>query len=206
MKEAKTTNFYCKRLPHWEVDHGCYFVTLREYGSLPKEAELALWRMSQELKRSPDSMKQQLERKIFASFEKWLHELAGNAQLAEPAVAQMIMSAIKFMAHQGFWSVFEYVIMPNHIHLMIEITQDSLWDNMLRFKRWTGRQGTGLVNHNGKSFWQREWFDHWPRSVAEFEGIVGYISRNPVKAGLVKEFEEWPFASWHEAPFLRHDA
>lgn len=204
MRNVKTVNFYRKRLPHWEVEQGCYFVTLREYGSLPKDKELAIWSMSQELKRSPDDAKRRLERRLFASLEKWLHELPGNAQLAEPAVARMIMSAIRHMADQGFWSVFEYVVMPNHLHLMIEIKRDSLWDNMVRFKRWTGRQGTGLVNHGGKPFWQREWFDHWPRSEAEFEGTVDYIRRNPVKAGLVNGFGEWPFAAGHEQSVSSH--
>ena len=38
-------------------------------------------------------------------------------------------------------------------------------------------------------------FDHWCRDKDEFSRIVKYIENNPVKAGLVKRPEEWPWSS-----------
>ena len=86
--------------------------------------------------------------------------------------------------------------MPNHIHLLIEILSGGLKTNLESFKGWTGRSAGRILQLEKHRFWQREWFDHWVRSPEEAAGIVDYIRNNPVKAGLVARFEEWPYGSW----------
>jgi REP element-mobilizing transposase RayT len=48
------------------------------------------------------------------------------------------------------------------------------------------------LNRNG-SFWQHESYDHLVRDEQEMERTILYILNNPVKAGLVKEWKDWPF-------------
>jgi REP element-mobilizing transposase RayT len=48
-----------------------------------------------------------------------------------------------------------------------------------------GRKGT---------FWEQESYDHVIRDDAGFQRIVNYVIRNPVKAGLVKEWKEWKWS------------
>jgi hypothetical protein len=48
------------------------------------------------------------------------------------------------------------------------------------------------------AFWQDESFDHWIRSDAQFERIRMYIEQNPVKAGLVRNAEQWKWSSAHK--------
>ena len=47
----------------------------------------------------------------------------------------------------------------------------------------------------GERFWRRESYDHWGRNPAELRKIIHYIEWNPVKAGLVKDPEEYPWSS-----------
>jgi len=54
---------------------------------------------------------------------------------------------------------------------------------MKRLKGRTARRIRALLGGRGP-VWQREWFDHWMRSDAEWEKCVAYIRNNPVKAGL----------------------
>ena len=44
-------------------------------------------------------------------------------------------------------------------------------------------------------FWQRESYDHWVHDLDELERIIAYVEANPVKAGLIKAPEDWPFSS-----------
>ena len=67
---------------------------------------------------------------------------------------------------------------------------------MRGFKHWTGTQGNRLLGRAGDRFWQDEWFDHWSRSADETDRIAHYIRQNPVRAGLVKSAEDWPYGSW----------
>jgi hypothetical protein len=41
----------------------------------------------------------------------------------------------------------------------------------------------------------KESHDHWVRNQSEFEKIRAYIENNPVKAGLVRSPEEFPWSS-----------
>jgi putative transposase len=86
--------------------------------------------------------------------------------------------------------------MPTHVHLFCEAGSCGLKHALEDFKRWTGHQAAKLLNTDHPHFWQGEWFDHWSRSDAEDERIVAYIRNNPVKAGLVRDYTDWPHASW----------
>jgi hypothetical protein len=69
---------------------------------------------------------------------------------------------------------------------------------MISFKQRTGRCALAWLVNPPTRFWQREWFDHWSRSPQEDERIITYIRRNPMKAGLVKHYTDWPFGSWRD--------
>ena len=54
-----------------------------------------------------------------------------------------------------------------------------------------GRKEPGLL-------WQPRFFDRALRSVREYYEKVEYIHLNPVRAGLVKRAEDWPWSSVHD--------
>ena len=45
------------------------------------------------------------------------------------------------------------------------------------------------------SIWQKEYWDRFIRDHNHFIKAVEYIHQNPVKAGLVKNAEEWSWSS-----------
>ena len=51
-----------------------------------------------------------------------------------------------------------------------------------------GRKESGLL-------WQPRFFDRALRTVKEYYEKVEYIQLNPVRAGLVKRAEDWPWSS-----------
>ena len=51
-----------------------------------------------------------------------------------------------------------------------------------------------MLRRTGQTFWQDESYDHWVRTRNEVEKIVRYIEWNPVKAGLAKTPEDWPWS------------
>ncbi len=100
-------------------------------------------------------------------------------------------------SRNGEWDVFEYTVMPTHIHLFCELGRKGLKTTLEDFKRWTGHQAAKITHRltasdSGK---RREWFDHWSRSDLEDERIAAYIRNNPVKAGLVTDAAEWRYSS-----------
>jgi hypothetical protein len=47
-------------------------------------------------------------------------------------------------------------------------------------------------------FWQPRFFDRALRTVGEYCEKVEYLHLNPVRAGLVKRAEDWPWSSVHD--------
>ena len=106
------------------------------------------------------------------------------------------MEAIAHRQQEGLWGVHEFVVMPNHLHLFCVLEQSDLFTVMTEFKRWTGHRASAALGLHNERFWHREWFDHWSRSEEEDLNIIDYIRDNPVKAGLVRAYYEWPYGSW----------
>jgi REP element-mobilizing transposase RayT len=208
-RKPKTIAFWEGRLPHWEVEDGRYFVTIHLAGSIPAAGRSRLRKIAAELRQAPkDGQRERLrlQRKIFREMERWLDRCRWNPHLRQPEVAQMVVAAIEHRAERGDWRVFEYVVMPTHLHLFCEAGSSGLKPVLEDFKRWTGHQAAKLLNRNGRSFWQAEWFDHWSRSDAEDEKIIAYIRNNPVRAGLVSDPSDWPYSGRSRLPDGTSDA
>ncbi len=87
-----------------------------------------------------------------------------------------------------------FVVMSNHVHLLIE-TVKPLEKITRLLKGYTARRTNQYLARTGQAFWQDESFDHWVRNSAELERIIHYIENNPVTAGLVNHAEDWAWSS-----------
>lgn len=64
---------------------------------------------------------------------------------------------------------------------------------MESLKGWTARRCNEALGRQGQ-FWQHESYDHVIRDRAEWERVVNYVVNNPVKAGLVANWQDWPWS------------
>ncbi len=196
MPHPLTTRFHRGILPHWEVERGRYFVTVRLADSLPRETVLRL----QEIHRAVSAIKPQspqfvtLQRRYFLTLEKYLDASSGSCALRDPNLAQFIVDEFHSLTDWQI-EVPHYTIMPNHWHALIVPSPDCTHSLAAIMKRLKGRSALRIRRALGGtgSLWQREWFDRWMRDDAEFEKTIRYIQSNPVKAGLVTD---WPNHPW----------
>jgi putative transposase len=92
--------------------------------------------------------------------------------------------------------VYGYVVMPEHIHLLVsEPERDTLADALKSLKQGVARRLIGNADH----FWQKRYYDFNVRNHEQFVEKVHYIHSNPVKRGLCERPEDWPWNS-----FLHH--
>jgi hypothetical protein len=200
-RKPETVAFWRGRLPHWEVVEGRYFVTIHLAGAIPQQGQQRIQAPAAEVDRLSHhdaNGRLRVQRRVFAEMEVWLDRAERNAHLHHPDVGRMVMQAIAFR-EERVWNMFEYVVMPTHLHLFFELATEGLKNHLEQFKRWTGHEAGKLLNLDGRRFWQDEWFDHWSRSDEEDEKIVQYIRRNPEKAKLVMHYLDWPFGGWRKA-------
>jgi len=61
---------------------------------------------------------------------------------------------------------------------------------MQSLKGYTARHANKILGREEK-FWQDESYDHEVRDEEELARIVKYVLNNPVKAGLVNNWQDW---------------
>jgi len=199
MTESKA--FYRRNLPHWQPKNRPIFVTFRLAGSLPPEVislmkSRALFDESeigrQDVAKSVGKQTS-LKQSWFRIAEKWLDTCAiGPTWLQDPGIAKLICDVLHF-ADQKDYGLLCYCVMPNHVHTVIErISEEkSLALIMHRIKGFTASRANRLLGRKGP-FWQGESFDHVVRSQSALFKTVRYVLENPIKAGLVQRWQDWP--------------
>ena len=68
----------------------------------------------------------------------------------------------------------------------------SLQDILQSLKGNTARRANAILGRKG-AFWQAESYDHAVRDEEVLERVVRYVINNPVKAGLVASWRDWPW-------------
>ncbi|MGD9368203.1 MAG: transposase [Desulfobacteraceae bacterium] len=89
---------------------------------------------------------------------------------------------------------FAYCLMPDHLHLLVSPRQGSLIDLISRWKSFSANRlrQKGLASR----CWQRGFYDHALRREEEVKSTAEYIVNNPIRAGLVRHWQDYPY-SWH---------
>ncbi len=117
--------------------------------------------------------------------------------LTTPPLAQMTVEAMR-SRHGERYLLHEWVIMPDHVHLLIwPMASDegffSLSGITGSMKGFLAHQINRKIGRRG-ALWQDESFDHVVRGPAESVEIACYIWMNPVAAGLVEDPREWAWS------------
>jgi putative transposase len=94
--------------------------------------------------------------------------------------------------HYGFY-ITGYVVMPEHVHLLISEPERSTLARALQaVKQSVARKLIGGREH----FWQARYYDFNVWTKRKRVEKLRYMHRNPVKRGLVEKPEEWPCSSF----------
>ncbi|MEE4266300.1 MAG: hypothetical protein V2I56_26670, partial [Desulfobacteraceae bacterium] len=57
---------------------------------------------------------------------------------------------------------------------------------------YTAKRINKLLQKEGP-FWQRHYHDHAVRQAEDLHSMVIYVLHNPVRAGLINDFHDYPF-------------
>ena len=104
------------------------------------------------------------------------------------------LAALERVREQHRPCVYGYVIMPEHVHLLVnEPDRGTLAQVMQSLKQGVARS---LALRAAESFWQARYYDFNVWSHRKFVEKLRYIHRNPLKRGLVARPEDWPWSSY----------
>ena len=78
-----------------------------------------------------------------------------------------------------------YMVMPDHLHWLMELGDQNLGKVMQQLK---GRTSFQL----GGRLWQERYYDHAVRSDEDIRKLARYIIANPLRKGLVDKIGDYP--------------
>ena len=130
--------------------------------------------------------------------------------LSNRAIAGLFVWAMARAHRERGLELFAWVIMPEHVHLLVRPQEGTTLTLILRslkmsvarrvLAHWTELRAPILERiddgHGNPRFWQKGGgFDRNVRNDAELCREIRYIHQNPVKRGLVQRPEDWPWSS-----------
>ncbi len=172
-----------KYLPHFDAPGTPQFITYRLADSLPASRR-SEW---EEFLNIENDLEKQ------SRLEGYLDRGLGDCQLHNPRIAEMVQENLWY--HDGkSYRLLAWVIMPNHVHVLIEVWEIPLGEILKNWKSYTAKQANRILGRAG-TFWEEDYFDRYARDERNFWQYVHYIENNPAKAKLVHAPEDWVWSS-----------
>jgi type I restriction enzyme R subunit/putative DNA methylase len=181
-------------LPHCDYPGLVQFVTFRLEDSMPASRR-GEW---EHLLAIDDAKAKRLK------LETYLDQGIGSCRLRDRDTATLVEEAL-LHRHSEQYELLAWVVMPNHVHVLVHVWRTPLWKMVLRWKTWVATRrerrapGRGIADSSIRAapdgFWQREYWDTYMRDAEQETKSVRYIESNPAKARLVLDPSAWPFSS-----------
>ena len=192
--------WHCRgKFPHREYKP-LQFITYRLYDSVPQKV-IEVWK--EELKVTEMTMSNDPRVEILRKrIDKYEDAGYGQCFLQDSRIASMVQENL-FHFNGVRYNVLGWCIMPNHVHVLIEVKEGwTLSTIMHGWRSYTAHQANKILGRTG-DFWMEEYFDRYIRDEKHLETVINYIDNNPVKAGLVDEAYKWPWCNLgHQSALL----
>jgi REP element-mobilizing transposase RayT len=117
------------------------------------------------------------------------------ALLTKPEVAETLRATLGRIGARRKVRVHAYWIMPEHMHVVCSLGEPT--GDLEKWIRYVKREVATALHRPG--MWQRSF---WDRTVWDGDGLtfaVEYVLDNPVRRGLARTWQEWPYSwsRWH---------
>ena len=111
--------------------------------------------------------------------------------------AEIVLNSLHWLEKKKKIILAAAVVMPDHLHFVAGLKQDSLAQLIHSFKSYSAHEINKHLQRQGP-FWQPQYHDHAVRKDEDLNEIVNYTLNNPVRAGLVKDFHDYPhwYCKW----------
>ena len=113
--------------------------------------------------------------------------------LANSDAARAIFETFEWLETQGRIRWICIMIMPDHIHAVIQLCQDQVLPKVMgSLKNFTARQINKQLGEHS-TIWHKGYYDHGIRKDESLNDIIRYCHENPVRKRLVKQAKDYPY-------------
>jgi putative transposase len=109
------------------------------------------------------------------------------------ARARLLIEVLLGYRDQGKYLLHEFVVMPDHIHLVLTPAGDVSLERAVQFVK--GGYAYRLRKMEKIPVWQESFTNHRIRDSDDYQRHCEYVRLNPVRAGLTGDVRAYPFSS-----------
>jgi len=110
---------------------------------------------------------------------------------------RLLVGELRAVHLEGLVRSKAWVIMPDHLHWLVELNGLTLEQLMRRVKSRSAYKVNQLLGRSGR-VWQKNFHDRAIRRDQDLKQVARYIIANPIRAGLVTRAGDYPLwdAEW----------
>ena len=119
----------------------------------------------------------------------------GVAVLQTERIAHLFIDVLRFYMRAKKFKVHDFVVMPNHVHVLLSLGPEMSIEKAVQMMK--GNFSFRAKKELGYPWeiWQKGFSEVQVLTEASFIQHQNYIDENPVKAGLARSAEEYPYCS-----------
>jgi REP-associated tyrosine transposase len=110
-------------------------------------------------------------------------------------VAEVVARRIVACRDQGAYLLHEFVVMPNHVHLLLTPSDRTTLEKAIQLIKGGSSHEIHQLRNHKIQIWQPGFHDWTIRDSEDYFAKREYIQMNPVRAGLVEYPADWPYGS-----------
>jgi REP element-mobilizing transposase RayT len=114
-----------------------------------------------------------------------------NPVFADWRLGRLLVNQFRCADEASLVTSMAWVVMPDHLHWLMELKHGTLAELMCRIKSRSSRS-INLVRGDQGRLWQRGYYDRALRRDEDLKDAARYIVMNPLRAGLVKRVGDYP--------------
>jgi REP element-mobilizing transposase RayT len=170
-------------LPHFDAPHVTQLVTINLADAFPVTRH-AEWEPLLRLPNNSDSRRR---------LEAWLDRGLGDCWLRRAEIATTVEAQL-LAGHRREYALQSWTIMPNHIHIVVDVWQKPLGKLVKQWKGTTATACNRILGRRGP-FWQEDYWDTLVGDAKHLSQAIRYVENNPAKARLVLDPKQWQWGS-----------
>jgi putative transposase len=112
-----------------------------------------------------------------------------------PENAGILVQCLLRYRDQGAYLLHEFVVMPNHLHLLLTPSGENSLEKAMQFIKGGSSHEIHLQRQHKMQIWQAGFHEQTVRDFGDYRSKVDYVHMNPVRSRLAQKPEDWTHSS-----------
>ncbi len=108
---------------------------------------------------------------------------------------EILVQRLLFCRDQGNFLLHEFVVMPNHLHLLLTPGEDTTLEKVMQLIKGGSSHEIHQQRGHSMQIWQPGFHEWTVRDSEDYLARCEYIRMNPVRARLAERPEDWGYGS-----------